>query len=645
MDSIKYYRALRDLSLTPLIFADRYYPPFPQLLAIPGYVIFGESPEVGIFTVNLIAVGLISYSIYKLSKILDIKKSGFLAVLVLLTSPIVLDQSIVFMVDLTLTAMVTVAWYFLLRAEEFKSRKYSILAGITAGLGLLCKWTFPFFIAVPVLYGLIKGFKNNCVHKETLKCEILSNFALFVLVAFVISAWWYLPNLKVLIPALLYNSRVSGALEGDPEVFSFQSILYYLWVFVNYYLGLLGFVVFTIVLFYVCKERRQNTLTNLLLFQLIFSYVLFTLTRNKAPRFLMPIIPLLAMLVSYGTESLVRQNKKVLSISITVILGISGVFNVLTFLGALQPTSITQSSLIAINGGKLYFTGVYESRAFGHSEWGAYLKTTEKDWKIDDILSAIGCPQTQKKLYVLANNPWITWPLRYMALLRGCNIEVIEPIEENYLLSIASDYVLYTEGGFLAEPWAINYTLKARELFIHYNNSSGHFIGINRFQFPDSEGILYKRSSNYTLLLSNLSTDITKKRCSISKPIFAQKIELIGLCIYQTMHDKHVLLIEYYWRTNSPIERDYEIFVHFTDEKGNIIFQQDHQPCGGKCPTSSWKPGEIIHEAYIVKIPAQGTYQIRIGFWYPDTGEKLPVDEAHNDGYNRAIIETCEFPL
>ena len=246
-------------------------------------MIFGESPEVGIFTVNLIAVGLISYSIHKISKILDMKKLSFLAVFVLLTSPIVFDQSTVFMVDLTLTAMIAITWYFLLRAERFTSRRYSILSGITAGLGLLCKWTFPFFVVVPVLYELIKGVKTNCAYKKVLKCETLNNFALFILVVFVISAWWYLPNLKVLIPALLYNSRVSGILEGDPEVFSLQSILYYMWVFVNYYFGLLGFVVLVIVLLYAYKQKTQKDLTNLLLFQLVFAYVLFTLTRNKDP--------------------------------------------------------------------------------------------------------------------------------------------------------------------------------------------------------------------------------------------------------------------------------------------------------------------------------------------------------------------------
>ena len=644
MDSVKYYHALRELSFSSLIFIDRYYPPFPQLLAVPGYIIFAESPEVGIFTVNLIAVGLISYSIHKISKILG-KKLSFLAVFVLLTSPIVLDQSTVFMVDLTLTAMIAITWYFLLNAEGFTSRRYSILSGITAGLGLLCKWTLPFFVVVPVLYGLIKGVKTNCAYKKVLKCETLNNFALFILVAFVISAWWYLPNLKVLILALSHNSRVSGTLEGDPEVFSLQSILYYMWVFVNYYFGLLGFVVLVIVLLCAYKQKTQKDLTNLLLFQLVFAYVLFTLTRNKAPRFLMPLLPFLTLLISHGVESLLRQNKKVLGVSILVILGISGILNTLTFLGVLQPASIAQSHLIAINGGNLYFTGVYESRAFGHSEWSAYLKTTEEEWKISDILSTIGCSSSQKRLYVLANNPWITWPLRYRALLRGCNIEVIEPVEENYLLSITSDYVLYTEGGFLAEPWAINYTLKARKVFTHYTNYSGDFIKIREFQFPDSKGVLYKRRSNYTVLLSNLSAGMIEKRCSTSNPIFGQKIELIGLCIYQTRHDEHTLLIEYYWRTNSPVKKDYEIFVHFTNENGDIIFQQDHQPCGGECPTSKWKIGEIIHEVYIIKIPSPGTYQIRLGFWYPSTGERLPVDSTHNDGHNRALIGMYKFPF
>ena len=67
--------------------------------------------------------------------------------------------------------------------------------------------------------------------------------------------------------------------------------------------------------------------------------------------------------------------------------------------------------------------------------------------------------------------------------------------------------------------------------------------------------------------------------------------------------------------SGGPTSVAYEIFVHFTDAKGNIIFQDDHSPT---TPTTQWTGGPYADTARTVTIPATlaaGTYNIMAGLF------------------------------
>ncbi|WP_048055265.1 hypothetical protein [Pyrococcus sp. NA2] len=121
--SVKYYNALMHFELSDLVYADRYYPPLPQLFAIPGYIIFGPSVSVGVFTLNAIAVGIMLYATYKISKLMRV--SPPVPIFMILTSPIILDQATTFMMDITLTSIVVLTWYrWILCFSSFGHQKY-----------------------------------------------------------------------------------------------------------------------------------------------------------------------------------------------------------------------------------------------------------------------------------------------------------------------------------------------------------------------------------------------------------------------------------------------------------------------------------------------------------------------------------------
>jgi hypothetical protein len=82
-----------------------------------------------------------------------------------------------------------------------------------------------------------------------------------------------------------------------------------------------------------------------------------------------------------------------------------------------------------------------------------------------------------------------------------------------------------------------------------------------------------------------------------------------------------------YWKADLPDSIDYTIFVHLLDENGQLVMGHDNQPVSGNYPTGIWEPGEIILDEYTFntsELPP-GEYQIEIGMYLLETGERLPV--------------------
>lgn len=83
-----------------------------------------------------------------------------------------------------------------------------------------------------------------------------------------------------------------------------------------------------------------------------------------------------------------------------------------------------------------------------------------------------------------------------------------------------------------------------------------------------------------------------------------------------------------YWQCLQPMETDYTVFVHIVDAEGTIRGQRDAMPLNGERPTSSWELGELIEDAYELRIDVEGPregYAIEIGMYVQDGGERLLV--------------------
>ncbi len=81
-----------------------------------------------------------------------------------------------------------------------------------------------------------------------------------------------------------------------------------------------------------------------------------------------------------------------------------------------------------------------------------------------------------------------------------------------------------------------------------------------------------------------------------------------------------------HWRALAPTGTSYTVFVQLVDETGEKAGQVDCLPCNGGCPTTTWRPGDLVGEWYEVPIRPDappGDYQLIAGLYDLQTGKNL----------------------
>jgi hypothetical protein len=92
------------------------------------------------------------------------------------------------------------------------------------------------------------------------------------------------------------------------------------------------------------------------------------------------------------------------------------------------------------------------------------------------------------------------------------------------------------------------------------------------------------------------------------------------------------LLVRLDWRAATPPQDDTVVFAHLVDPQGSLTAQNDGFPVVGFRPMTSWAKGEPIADYHWLELPADrpaGEYQVRVGLYRADTGERLL---AHGKG-------------
>jgi len=100
------------------------------------------------------------------------------------------------------------------------------------------------------------------------------------------------------------------------------------------------------------------------------------------------------------------------------------------------------------------------------------------------------------------------------------------------------------------------------------------------------------------------------------------------------------------WEATDTTADDWTQFIHLMGQDVALSLI-DGAPRGGNYPTNVWSPGEWITDTWALHLPDDlppGTYQLGLGFYQREGGERMPVAQAGSDVSARvAILLTFEI--
>lgn len=269
------------------------YPPLVHLMIALMFLTFHPGPHIAAL-VNIPATLLLFWGIYALGlELAGIRAARWACILTALI-PYLIWMSRETILDYWLSAWVVAGLVLLYRSRGFENRPVSLLLGCVMALGMLTKWLFAGLVVFPLIYICVK-YRLWRHPARALNCLDA------LLIAAVGAGIWYLPNLPKLVRYFSDNSHI-GVLEGEPPVFSFQSLIYYPRLLEGYQLFAILFVLFCLACIFVFRRRTIND-AGFIAAALLGGWFFLTMLQTKDPRFSMPLLGLATLIMGSWIQS------------------------------------------------------------------------------------------------------------------------------------------------------------------------------------------------------------------------------------------------------------------------------------------------------------------------------------------------------
>ncbi|MBN2121087.1 MAG: glycosyltransferase family 39 protein [Candidatus Omnitrophica bacterium] len=470
------------------IFAENpHFPPLFPFLSIPVYLLSGRTEETA-YLANLIFLGVLILSTYGIGKRLHARGAGLLASLVISTYSSILVYTGEYMMPIALTSIVTLSIYTLLLTDDFASTKFSVLFGLSLGLGLLTKWTFVAFLLGP---GLLVVFMGLVVNKDR-KIKRSVNISLSALTAFIIASPYYFYSFWHIVDFFNFNKYQDEAIPTR-DLLSLKSLGNH---FMNLpeLVGRVFFILFIIgLVITLIKFRKKNSIS----FSWFgVSYIIFSFLLTKLPRYIVPSLGAVA-LISISWIFYLRNR----IIKVFFILFIS-ILCLLNFIDESWMTAVIPEPL----------------RRLGLVSSGQHVFKSWRPWKTREIFDYIVKNRDSKEeatwvLVLYTDPPFVSDVFNYYSIREDCGVRIFndywyfEPDCErhavyDYEKVLKASFVILHESildvpdtHHMKKIW--KYTIGTAEMFSRPEVFSKlNFMLSREFEIPDGLVRIYKRVSD-----------------------------------------------------------------------------------------------------------------------------------------------------
>jgi len=502
-----YYRLLANADFSGFareFFTTRhYYAPFVHLVSAGVFLVFGASKLTGI-GVNLLSLAALLWAVAWMSRHVyakapvtvescgaPVRPTVFLSVLPALIAAcyhfsawLIHDAFL----DFPLTAAVTVSFALLIRADDFRVRRYALAFAVAAGIGMLVKQTFAFFFLLPALYVVIRVL-------WTRDRRAILNLALAALVLILVAAIWYGPHLQDVI-AIYGENRQAAVNENEAPLFSFDSNFFYVHALISMQMQLPLAVIFAVGLVYSLVRCRKQSL--ILYLWILSGIACFALVANKDVRYTAPVLPAAALISvcwlrefaprAANIKTAIREAAGALKAALVAAIA---AWALVSFFNAQWPRA---------GWGTAIDTPRYRWMVFARNYYGFDHRPLDNNWSVPEIVRAVSSQQTTSPpvLGVVVNLPYLnpSSVALYTRLLThhwaGATLIDVRWINEPSMIDRIDDcdYILVRTGLDKAD-WVASVERDVEELI---RGNPDQFIRAASFPIPleGAEAVVYR---------------------------------------------------------------------------------------------------------------------------------------------------------
>ncbi len=251
------------------------------------FCVFGkEHFDLIIIFINYIFFLIPLYFIYKIGKAIDSREAGNIAMVLFAMVPAVYALSRHYgNKDFHIIGAITFNIYCLLKTDSFKNRKWSLLYGVSVGLGLLVKEQFIGYFSAPLLWTIIVSLRQQ------VKRHVITNIVFSGIIACIMGALHYAD------PEAIKKVFMDPVIQSK-SIFSYES--FHVMIF-DWYEQLLSLPIFLISLaglWYFIKNYKTDSKTVILLWIFVPWTLVFLMPHYKLSVYFSGSIPAVILVAS-----------------------------------------------------------------------------------------------------------------------------------------------------------------------------------------------------------------------------------------------------------------------------------------------------------------------------------------------------------
>ncbi|TAM79728.1 MAG: hypothetical protein EPN47_18205 [Acidobacteria bacterium] len=602
-------------------------PPLITALPTPFYLIFGRDPSYA-FGVNLLFIPVLLGSVYLIGRKFWGSRAGLIAAYLVGTMPLIYGLACWYLVEFSLTALVTLAVLLLIQSQDFRRFRETLCFGIVCAFGLLLKVTFPLFLLFPFLHAFIRFLASsrsaNSVGDRP-STSRLKTLSALVVPSLVLALPWYLRNFRNMLHLVEFAGFSPDAdTYGTGYVFSFGAVKRYLLELTgsgtSYYYVLLAIVLIALI---IGSGKIRSFLQHFgteplaILFLWGLPFLVFLFGRNKNLRYVAPLLPAFGLVLAFALDFALRMVRRWQAPMLCIVLVFPAI-------------SVFQKSFFVFGDrvpGLNHFLCVDASQDVAR-------KHERAKWPLEDILNSLSLRTTfepGRKTIVLVgtDRPYFNVDnLELAAVHMKLPFEVTTSAHtadlNDLLRSLNSaSFFIYKEGGEPESPYYNTY----QKALIREVQRNGRFVELpTHWLLPDGGKVrIFENSTPWWSIVREGFIPSGVEPVPSCEVNFGNQIELTGLSIEQS---QRFLRVKYQWLCLEPPGREYWCFTHVLDEKGKIIGFLDHPIVSNQPPMRFWKKGDVAVEEVQFPIPpsqSQKRVRLLLGLYHVPSGQRLPI--------------------